>query len=141
MDCGKDMLCDACPRLRPAQLASEASVTHARPPIGADHLSAGAAEAASPLRVLVGIGNPGEKYRDTPHNVGFTVLDILAGRHGLTWENSEEVQIARLTRPEGDILLVKPQKYVNNTGKALLGLSKSLRFTGDHCVLVHDDIH
>src|SRR3546814_8038943 len=128
MDCGKDMLCDACPRLRPAQLASEASVTHARPPIGADHLSAGAADAASPHRVLVGIGNPGEKYRNTPHNVGFAVLDILAERQGAKWEAHGDAQIAWIDLAGGEkILLVKPQKHVNNTGDR-----KSKRLNSSH---------
>jgi aminoacyl-tRNA hydrolase len=140
-DCGKDMLCDGCPELRPVGAKGGVSAIGARPSGVTDRVSTGVVGAADPLQVFVGIGNPGDRYRDTPHNVGFSVLDLLAERHGLTWESREEAQIARLVWPKGDILLVKPQKHVNNTGKALQALSQSMGFAGDRCVLVHDDIH
>jgi len=141
MDCGKDMLCDVCPQLRPAGVGNGAAVADAKTVPDADSPPSEAVDALIPARVVVGTGNPGEKFRDTPHNVGFAVLDIVAERHGLAWQSREEAEIARLARPEGDILLVKPQKQVNNTGKALLALSKSMGFTGERCVLVHDDMH
>jgi aminoacyl-tRNA hydrolase len=139
MDCGKMTLCDGCGLLRPKQAELSGGVANSNT-VDTQEAAATAGETGS-VQVCVGIGNPEEKYQDTPHNVGFAVLDLLAKRHGLTWEGREEAQIARLVRPEGDILLVKPQKHVNNTGKVLLALSKSLGFSGDHCVLVYDDIH
>jgi PTH1 family peptidyl-tRNA hydrolase len=57
------------------------------------------------------------------------------------WEASDDALIAWADLEVGRVLLVKPQKYVNNTGKALLRLAQLLGFTSDHCVLVHDDIH
>jgi peptidyl-tRNA hydrolase, PTH1 family len=75
------------------------------------------------MRVICGLGNPGERYRLTRHNVGFRVVDLLADRWGLTGEGrirDGAAQLdARRPEPEGRVLLVKPMKYMNNSGSAL----------------------
>jgi len=147
MDCGKDILCDVCPQLGPdtAPPAERAAGAAAPAAAGQDAEPAAApavGPAAGPVEVLIGIGNPGTQYHDTPHNVGFAVLDLLAERRGLAWETLHQTAVARMTDAGGaTVLLVKPQSHVNNTGKALLTLSKSLGFTAADCVLVQDDIH
>jgi PTH1 family peptidyl-tRNA hydrolase len=142
MDCGKDMLCDACPALRPRGDPRPAPAPASGPPAQAPGRPDAGGGLPGPHRVLVGIGNPGEKYRNTPHNVGFAVLDILAERQGAKWEAHGDAQIAWTDLAGGEkILLVKPQKHVNNTGRVLLSLAQSMGFAGDDCVLVHDDIH
>jgi len=149
MDCGKATLCEGCLELRPKQSEPSAALAGVRPqeveaeamPVSAGETAPSQRPGQKPVQVFIGIGNPGEKYRDTPHNVGFAVLDILAERHGLSWESCGEAEIARLARPEGDILLVKPQKNVNNTGKVVLALSKSMGFTEERCILAYDDVH
>ncbi|MGF1630371.1 MAG: aminoacyl-tRNA hydrolase [Kiloniellaceae bacterium] len=139
-NCGKITLCDGCALLRPKQGEPTATFVAKVPETRVGGVAA-TAGGTNPIQVFVGIGNPGEKYRHTPHNVGFTVLDILAERHGLAWERGEAAEIARLVQPAGDVLLVKPQKQVNNTGKALLALAKSMGFSGKDVVLVQDDIN
>lgn len=141
MNCGKDMLCDACPHLRPTGGEGAAPAAFAKPPVEPGGVSAAGGQGAGPFRVLVGIGNPGEKYLDTPHNVGFAVLDILAERQGAKWEARGDAQIAWADLSGEKVLLVKPQKYVNRTGKVVLELSHLMGFTGDRCILVQDDIH
>ena len=141
MDCGKDMLCDACPKLRGAEPAVPMTPPVVSEPAPAASLPDTAPREAAPLQVFVGIGNPGEKFRNTPHNVGFAVLDIVAERHGLTWEDHGEAEVARLEGPGGGVLLVKPQMQVNNTGKVLLSLSRAMGFDAADCILVQDDIH
>ncbi|MGF1630370.1 MAG: aminoacyl-tRNA hydrolase [Kiloniellaceae bacterium] len=141
MDCGKDMLCDACPLLRPKNGEAAQATASAKTQGDLDQDFIEATRSREPLQVLVGIGNPGEKYRNTPHNVGFSVLDILAERHGLAWEKVEDAQLAQLDLRGTRTLLVKPQKYVNNTGKALLALSRSMGFSCSDVVLVQDDIN
>ncbi|MEQ9608851.1 MAG: aminoacyl-tRNA hydrolase [Kiloniellaceae bacterium] len=138
--CGKMTLCDGCRLLRPARGETE-PVLAVLPPPEAPECEVPAAPAGRPLRVLVGIGNTGEKYRNTPHNVGFAVLDLLAERHGLRWESVDQAEIARLERDGADILLVKPQGQVNNTGKSMLELSRAMGFAAADCILVHDDLH
>src|SRR3546814_8941316 len=93
------------------------------------------------MQVLVGIGNPGGRYDNTPHNVGWAVLDALAERLALAWTAHEDVLLAH-TRLNGEtLLLVKPQTYVNNTGRSLLWLAEALGFKAEDCILVQDDIH
>src|SRR3546814_2093161 len=92
------------------------------------------------MEVLVGIGNPGARYRNTPHNAGFDVLDVLAARLGLSWSTHDDVVLAHTVLNAKTPLLVKPQTYVNNTGKYLKGLSDALGLRAEDCTLIKDDI-
>ena len=72
------------------------------------------------MKVICGLGNPGDRYRLTRHNVGFRVVDLLADRWGLTGAGRVREGAARLevVRPEpvGRMLLLKPMKYMNISG-------------------------
>jgi PTH1 family peptidyl-tRNA hydrolase len=76
-----------------------------------------------PVKVVAGLGNPGERYRLTRHNVGFRVVDLLADRWGLTGEGRVRDGAARLEvelrDPDERVLLVKPLKYMNLSGGPL----------------------
>jgi aminoacyl-tRNA hydrolase len=98
-----------------------------------------AAPAGRP-RVVVGLGNPGERYRDTPHNVGHRVLDRLAGSLGGAWEPAEGALVAAVERQGAKLHLVKLMTAVNSSGPALAGLARALGFGPADCVLVHDDL-
>ncbi len=141
MRCGKDMLCDACSHLRDDSAAANRPLAAKKPSMESVAAASEARNAAAPLKVFVGIGNPGEKYHNTPHNVGFSVLDLIAERNGLSWEGCGRAKVAQLKHKDGKVLLVKPQDQVNNTGKSLLALSQSMGFAAGDCVLVQDDIH
>jgi PTH1 family peptidyl-tRNA hydrolase len=73
-----------------------------------------------PVKVVAGLGNPGERYRLTRHNVGFRVADLLADRWGLTGEGRVRDGAARLEvqlrNPDQRVLLVKPLKFMNLSG-------------------------
>jgi PTH1 family peptidyl-tRNA hydrolase len=73
------------------------------------------------MKVISGLGNPGERYRLTRHNVGFRVVDLLADRWGLTGKGSVRDGAARLeaVRPGVRVLLVKPVRYMNGSGPPL----------------------
>jgi PTH1 family peptidyl-tRNA hydrolase len=75
------------------------------------------------MKVICGLGNPGERYLLTRHNVGFRVVDLLADRWGMTGSGRVREGAARLevTRPEpiGRVLLVKPLRFMNQSGAAL----------------------
>ena len=84
---------------------------------------AGRPVASAPMKVICGLGNPGERYRLTRHNVGFRVVDLLADRWGLTGEGRvrDGAGLLEVRRPEpiGKVLLVKPMKYMNRSGGPL----------------------
>jgi PTH1 family peptidyl-tRNA hydrolase len=75
------------------------------------------------MKVICGIGNPGDRYRLTRHNVGFRVVDLLADRWGLTGQGRVRDGAARLEHdlpePIGSVLLVKPMRYMNRSGGPL----------------------
>jgi PTH1 family peptidyl-tRNA hydrolase len=75
------------------------------------------------MKVICGLGNPGERYLLTRHNIGFRVVDLLADRWSLTGAGRVREGSARLetTRPEpiGRVLLVKPLRFMNRSGVAL----------------------
>ena len=97
------------------------------------------------MKVICGLGNPGDRYRMTRHNVGFRVVDLLADRWGLTGGGRirEGAALLEVRRPEpiGKVLLVKPMRYMNNSGG---GLRAAIRQTdvdpSADLLLVTDDI-
>ena len=66
------------------------------------------------LRLVAGLGNPGPQYIDTRHNIGFMVIDCLAGKKGMTFSRSAAWSSA--LGKWGDILLIKPLTYMNRSG-------------------------
>lgn len=91
--------------------------------------------------VVIGLGNPGRRYVDTRHNLGFMVLDRLASHWGAAWEYGgrsydRAVAADRSTRFE----LLRPQTYVNRTGAALRDYGAEFPFSNDEIVVVCDDI-
>jgi len=79
--------------------------------------------------VVVGLGNPGERYADTRHNVGFAVVDILAARLGVTFKKKlfRSYCIAKAMHGGGRFYLVKPLTFMNSSGPAV---REALRETG-----------
>jgi peptidyl-tRNA hydrolase, PTH1 family len=75
------------------------------------------------MKVICGLGNPGDRYRFTRHNVGFRVVDLLADRWGQTGEgrlrDGAALLEVRLPEPIGRVLLVKPMRYMNRSGAPL----------------------
>ena len=75
------------------------------------------------MKVICGLGNPGDRYRFTRHNVGFRVVDLLADRWGLTGQgrvrDGAAVLEAHRAEPIGRVLLVKPMRFMNRSGQPL----------------------
>ena len=90
------------------------------------------------LKCIVGLGNPGEKYLKTRHNIGFRVLDTLAKREGKKFqlENKWESRTCKM----GDVLLVQPLTYMNESGRAIGSLARFFRWEPEQILVVFDDI-
>ena len=97
------------------------------------------------MKVVTGLGNPGERHRLTRHNVGFRVVDLLADRWGLTGQGRVREGAARLevqlADPDEHVLLVKPMKFMNLSGGPVRA---ALRQTGadpaEDLLVVTDDV-
>lgn len=75
------------------------------------------------MRLVVGLGNPGDRYRRTRHNIGFMVVDVLASRCGSSAGRMEaEAWVAPARVGGQDVLLVKPLTFMNRTGVAVASL-------------------
>ena len=89
--------------------------------------------------IIVGLGNPGEKFKNTPHNVGFLAVDAFAVKNNFPDFDLQKMFEAELSKREifgKEIILVKPQTFMNNSGIAV----KRILGTGNELVVVHDDI-
>lgn len=93
---------------------------------------------ASPgLRVVVGLGNPGARYRETRHNLGFRVVELLARRRSV---ELSRLECNALVAEAGGILLVLPQTYMNRSGYAVRCLAERHGFAPEDVLLVYDDV-
>ena len=94
------------------------------------------------MKLLVGLGNPGPRYRGTYHNVGFDVVDEVARRHGLDYGSAPtEALVARLRRPDVDLLLVKPLTFMNLSGRAVGDLQRYFKVEPEDVLVVLDDVN
>jgi peptidyl-tRNA hydrolase, PTH1 family len=97
------------------------------------------------MKVICGLGNPGERYRLTRHNVGFRVVDLLADRWGVTGLGRvrDGAALLEVRRPEADdrVLLLKPMRYMNLSGAPLrAALRQTDTEVGSDLLVVADDI-
>jgi len=92
------------------------------------------------MKMIAGLGNPGYEYHLTPHNLGFMAVDRLARECGLELTHREAQALTASTRLEGsDVLLAKPQTYMNLSGMAVGRLMAKYGLeVGDLIVLVDD---
>jgi aminoacyl-tRNA hydrolase len=145
MKCRKNTRCGTCDELRANVLPHRRGKGLA--PIANDDqvirnkLPAELLDLKRPLKVLVGIGNPGKQYQDTPHNVGYQVVDMLATEFGLDWRFYGNIALASVTLQDSTVLLVKPQTFVNQLGPALKDLSEAIGFGPSDCILIQDDLN
>lgn len=91
------------------------------------------------MRVVVGLGNPGLRYAGTRHNIGFMVAERLAGGRGAQWVVQDESQVALIALAGREVLLVKPQTYMNLSGAAVAALQARLGFAPQEFLVVLDD--
>ena len=93
------------------------------------------------MDVIVGLGNPGQRYRYHRHNIGYEVIDALAGRHGISVRRREFEAICGAGRIGAHaILLAKPQTFMNASGEAVVPLVRRYLRRHELLVVVHDDI-
>jgi PTH1 family peptidyl-tRNA hydrolase len=94
------------------------------------------------MKVVVGLGNPGAKYRGTRHNIGFAVVDEIARRAGIVFESSPvDGLIAKWRRADGEAaLLVKPLTFMNESGQAVGELVRYFRIDVADLLIVVDEV-
>ncbi len=96
-------------------------------------------ETKKPILAIIGLGNPGPKYSLNRHNIGFLVVDALAMRHGGEWQKKELMEVATIRINDQKVLLVKPQTFMNSSGKVLPFLNKQ-GIKAENILVVHDEL-
>ena len=90
---------------------------------------------------IAGLGNPGHRYADSPHNLGFRVLDTLGERHSISIRRDEGGALAGVGKIRGnDVVLVKPQLFMNLSGPAIKPILKTRRLTYRDLIVVYDEL-
>ena len=94
------------------------------------------------MKIIVGLGNPGPRYRNTRHNLGFVVLDRLAADLGVGFDREKHRGLlARATCENESLLLVKPQTFMNRSGECVAPLARNVIHSPERILVVVDDVH
>jgi PTH1 family peptidyl-tRNA hydrolase len=95
-----------------------------------------------PIKLIVGLGNPGSEYEATRHNAGFWWLDELARERNASFRNDGKFHglVARTTLHGHEVHLLKPQTFMNVSGRAVVALALFYKILPDQILVVHDEL-
>ena len=94
------------------------------------------------IRLIVGLGNPGDEYEDTRHNAGFWFVEALARAHGgsLKLEKGFQARTAKLNIAGKPVFLCEPQTFMNRSGISVAGLANFYKITPEEVLVAHDEL-
>lgn len=94
------------------------------------------------MKLIIGLGNPGNEYENTRHNAGFWVLDNLANKLNADWQNSRKhkAQIAKCEVDGRKIILAKPQTFMNLSGESAKSLMQYYKIDAQNTLIIHDEL-
>jgi PTH1 family peptidyl-tRNA hydrolase len=95
------------------------------------------------MKIIIGLGNPGKKYKKTRHNAGFMMIDKLKESYGfpdLEFNKKFDAEVSKGNIGDKEVLLVKPQTFMNNSGQSVRSLLDFYKITADDILVVHDDL-
>src|SRR5579884_1471777 len=92
-------------------------------------------------KLIVGLGNPGTEYEQTPHNLGFLVVDRLAERHGIRATRKDCMAlVGQGSIAERRVIVGKPQTFMNLSGSSVQGLLTKYGIAAADLIVVYDDL-
>src|SRR6266571_3493789 len=89
--------------------------------------------------LVVGLGNPGREYARNRHNIGHLVVDELARRHDGSWKSKFSGQIAEIRLDGHKVALLKPETFMNESGRAVSGATRFYKLEPAEVLVVHDE--
>lgn len=93
------------------------------------------------MKLIIGLGNPGERYQNKRSNIGFKILDIIANNNNIEIRTKKKKSlIGKGTMEEEEIVLLKPQTYSNLAGEAALYIASFLRVKPNDIIVIMDDV-
>lgn len=95
----------------------------------------------TPYKLIVGLGNHGAKYAGTRHNIGWWVVDEVAGQHGFgVWQSKFQGVTVKGQIDGVDVVLLKPHTYMNNSGQSVQAAAKFYKIAPADIFVIHDDL-
>jgi PTH1 family peptidyl-tRNA hydrolase len=91
-------------------------------------------------KLIVGLGNPGSEYRDTRHNIGFMVLDLMGEKLGLNWKSKFKGEFDSKTIDGEQIVFLKPQTYMNLSGESVQACQTFFKVKLEDILVLHDEL-
>ncbi|MEM1351069.1 MAG: aminoacyl-tRNA hydrolase [Pseudomonadota bacterium] len=93
------------------------------------------------MKLIVGLGNPGAKYAQHRHNIGFMALDQISKDHGFsTWKNKHQGRISEGRFGSARAVLLKPETFMNNSGQSVQAAMRFFKLNPSDVVVLHDEI-
>lgn len=92
------------------------------------------------MKLIIGLGNPGEKYKNNRHNAGFIMLDKIQKKLSFPEFYFEKKFNAEISEGPNKILLVKPQTFMNNSGEAVQKILSYYKLMPNDLIVIHDDL-
>lgn len=94
------------------------------------------------MKLIIGLGNPEEKYKNTRHNVGFRMLDAFAKEKGIKWQARDKFKasVAELTHEGEKVILAKPTTYYNLSGEAGRAIADFYKIAPEDILIIHDEL-
>lgn len=90
--------------------------------------------------LLAGLMNPGDKYRNTRHNAGAMALDLIYPGADFRRASQLESLVAQVTSPDGDLILQKPETFMNLSGRAVQLALRKFSVAPSHLIVLHDEV-
>lgn len=90
--------------------------------------------------LLVGIGNPGQKYVHNRHNIGFVILDSLLDSSSVSYQTNSKYSLARTDEDGVTIFYLKPLEFMNLSGKSVAEIAKKNGISPENILIIHDEI-
>lgn len=97
---------------------------------------------STPIRLIVGLGNPGPEYETTRHNAGFWLADHIADdlRASFAMEKGFSGFVAKARHGGENVVLLKPMTYMNRSGQSVGALARFYKFTPEQILVLHDEL-
>ena len=93
------------------------------------------------MQIFVGLGNPGAKYANNRHNIGFMALDEIASEHGFSpWRPKFQAQVSEGRLGAGKVVLIKPETFMNLSGQSVGEAMRFYKLAPDDIVVFHDEL-
>ena len=94
------------------------------------------------MKLIVGLGNPGKEYDGSRHNVGFSVVDLIAEANGSKWkaDAKHHAIITKITAEDEPVILAKPTTFMNLSGQAVSALAKYYKVKPNDILIIQDEL-